>query len=82
MKELRIVSDGTGGGTHIFLGDEKVRGVSKIEISAIESGSKISATLTFERVSLDIVARKMGVKVLDSPLENCIEQVLLDKIDN
>ena len=57
MKNIRIQSDGTAAGTYVFSASgEKITGITRIEIAAIEPGDLLVATITIFGVELDIAA--------------------------
>lgn len=58
--KIEIVSDGTAQNTHVFNEyGEEIKGIAKIDIN-IEPNKPVTATLVFDRVSLDIIAEENG----------------------
>lgn len=53
-KPLRIVSDGTVLGTHIYVGDEEVSNVQSVMWSLGVHDKKPAATLTIKRVDVEL----------------------------
>ena len=62
MNKLKIVSDGTALGTHVYAGNTEINGISCIKILPINPGGLVSAVLTFPVVALDLVADLKGDK--------------------
>jgi hypothetical protein len=56
MSKLKIVSDGTALGTHVFSENTKITGIARIEILPIEPHGLVNAVLTFLAVEIDLVA--------------------------
>lgn len=58
--KLKIVSDGTAMGTHVYAGNIEIEGISKIEFLPILPMGVIEVKLTFKVVELDVVAELAG----------------------
>lgn len=55
---VRIVSNGTSTGTHVYLDSgEKVTNITKIEFNPLESGKILSCSLTFVNVAVDLLVK-------------------------
>ena len=58
LNNIRIVSEGTGDNTKVYVGNSLVLdGVVSIQIHEIKPGFIVQATLTFTNVELDIQAK-------------------------
>jgi hypothetical protein len=55
-KKLRIVSDGTAIGTHIYAGDQELMGVVRIDFDPLEAGGMLTVRLT-AYAEIDVTAQ-------------------------
>lgn len=58
--KLKIISDGTAMGTHVYAGDVEIEGITKIEFEPILPMGIVEVKLTFKVVELDVVAELAG----------------------
>lgn len=61
MSNVKIISDGTAGGTKVFVGNEIMSGVSLIEIDPILPGGLVRARLTVCVVDLEMIVTDVDV---------------------
>lgn len=54
--KLKIISDGTSIGTHVYAGNVEITGVVGIEFEPIKMSALVKAKISFIGVELDIVA--------------------------
>ena len=84
MSKLQIISDGTPQNTHVFdkYGNE-IKGIAKIDIN-IEGNKQATATLVFDRFSIDIMAEEIkdsinvelkGKEYSTEDVRNLIEEI-------
>ena len=78
MSNAKIVSDGTAQGTKVFIGDDYIKGLTKIEIEPINPGELIRAKLTVDMVTLRAELKDAEIECTDIILEEKIRQALLD----
>ena len=75
--QLRLVSDGTSFGTKLYYGDTWVRGVCSVNIKEISHSSPIvSAEITFEKLSLDIILKDADIVTVDPLTDSQIKKAL------
>ena len=70
---VKIVSDGTAQGTKVFVGDEYIRGLTKIEIMPFRVGETVEAKLTVEMTALKIEAKDIEIETTDILIEDLVE---------
>lgn len=63
MSNVKIISDGTAGGTKVFVGNEIMSGVSLIEIDPILPGGLVRARLTVCVVALEMIVADVPANV-------------------
>ncbi len=54
--KIKIVSDGTPGGTEVYAGNTKITGISKITIPPIVPQKLLEVSITFLQPELDLIA--------------------------
>ena len=60
---IRIVSDGTSFGTHVFSATgERLKNITSIQILPIVAGELVKATITFVGVEMEITAKQESDK--------------------
>lgn len=77
MSNLKIISDGTADGTRIYVGNERMSGVARIEIEPILPFGLVRATLTVDFVSLKMQFAKADIKCTDDVTAERLREALL-----
>jgi hypothetical protein len=75
--KIRIESDGTSIGTKVFIGDEVIKGITKIEFPPIVPGGLISARITFMSAEFILKLKEAEIVSDDSEIVELIKGVLL-----
>lgn len=58
MKDkISIISDGTSIGTHVFNGDDEIKGITKIEFLPMSVGELLQVRLTLINVAINVNAK-------------------------
>lgn len=77
MSNVKIVSDGTAQGTKVFIGDDYIKGLTKVEIEPIKPGGLVKAKLTINMVTLRAELKNAEIECTDILAEEKIRQALL-----
>ena len=77
MSNVKIVSDGTAQGTKVFVGDDYVKGLTKVEIEPIKPGSLVRAKLTIDWVTLRADLQDVEIECTDILAEEKIRQAMM-----
>ena len=75
---IMIISDGTSHGTQIKVGEQAIKGVTKIEIFPIVAMGTVKARLTFDLVALRLKAEVENVGCIDSLTSNFTKKALVE----
>ena len=76
MADVKIISDGTAQGTSVHVGDEVMRGVTRIEIEPISVGGLVTARITVNMAALRMRLSKAQIECSDIVAKAMIEQVM------
>lgn len=78
MSNVTIISDGTSQGTKVQVGDEFIKGLTKIEIEPIRVAGTVRATLTVDLAVLNLKLANADIEATDSLTEERIRNALLE----
>jgi hypothetical protein len=77
MSNVKIVSDGTAQGTKVFVGDNYIKGLTKVEIEPIKPGEPVRAKLTVDMLTLRAELKDCEIECTDILAGEKIRQALL-----
>lgn len=77
MSNVKIISDGTAKGTKVFVNEEYIKGLTKIEIAPIQPGGIVTAMLTVDVCTIRSELMNAEVECTDILTADRIKTALL-----
>lgn len=76
MSNITIISDGTSLGTKVMVNDKFIKGITGVKINEIKPDGFVTATLTIDKVALQMALNDVNVECEDLDFKAKIEDAL------